>query len=179
MGARHEKGSARYAAVVAVCTLKRVRPAGVSPMLRRCSCTAFAVMLVGLPTAQAADETLMLACEGTKTETSRYGGDAERRKAISLSIIIDFAARTVTGFPDVEGLVRPVITDVSETTFRRLQRSDGHSLVQHEWDHQSRDRRCGGGFYELSEGRVWPDVDYKLRAEMQASATDVLREATE
>jgi hypothetical protein len=58
-----------------------------------------AVMLVGLPTAQAAETTLTLACEGTKTETSRYGGDAERRKAISLSIIINFAAQTVTGFP--------------------------------------------------------------------------------
>jgi len=34
-----------------------------------------------------------------------------------------------------------------------------------------------GGFYELSEGRVWPDVDYKLLAEMQASTTDVLMAA--
>jgi hypothetical protein len=37
-------------------------------MLRRCSrVIALAVMLVGLPTAQAADETLALRCEGTKT----------------------------------------------------------------------------------------------------------------
>jgi hypothetical protein len=82
-------------------------------------------------TAQAADETLMLACEGTKTETSRYGGDAERRKAISLSIIIDFAARTVTGFPDVEGLVRPVITDVSETTISFAGSSDPTATVSY------------------------------------------------
>jgi len=37
------------------------------PMLRRCSCViALAVMLVGLPTAQAADTTLTLACQGTE-----------------------------------------------------------------------------------------------------------------
>jgi hypothetical protein len=46
--------------------------AGVSsPMLRRCSCViALAVMLVGLPTAQAADTTLKLACQGTVTPAS-------------------------------------------------------------------------------------------------------------
>jgi hypothetical protein len=36
-----------------------------SGMLRRCSCIAFAVMLV--TTAQAADTTLTLACQGTVT----------------------------------------------------------------------------------------------------------------
>jgi hypothetical protein len=37
-------------------------------MLRRCSCViALAVMLVGLPTAQAADTVLTLACKGKET----------------------------------------------------------------------------------------------------------------
>jgi hypothetical protein len=73
-------------------------------------------MLVGLPTAQAADTTLTLACEGTKTETSRYGGYSERRKAVSLSITVNFAARTVTGFREEERLVELTIDDISETT---------------------------------------------------------------
>jgi hypothetical protein len=99
-------------------------------MFRRRSCIAFAVMLVS--TAHAADETLTLACEGTKTETSRYGGYSERREAISLGIIINFAARTVTGFPpDVEVLVRPVITDISETTISFTGSSDPTATVSY------------------------------------------------
>jgi hypothetical protein len=40
---------------------------GFFPMLRRCSCAiALAVMVVGLPTAQAADTTLTLACKVTE-----------------------------------------------------------------------------------------------------------------
>jgi hypothetical protein len=80
-------------------------------MFRRCSCIAFAVMLVS--TAQAADTTLTLACEGTKTET--FYGRSERRN-VSLSIIINFAARTVTGFREEERLVELTIDDISETT---------------------------------------------------------------
>jgi len=82
-------------------------------------------MVAGLSmTAQAAEPTgtLTLACEGTSTETSPHvlgsqrGADAERI-SISIGIIVDFAARTVTGFPLPPVLDRPaVIRDVTETT---------------------------------------------------------------
>src|SRR5262245_57452881 len=68
-------------------------------MLRACSCViALAVMLVGLPTAQAAEETLTLACQGTMTETS-FGqrGEAER---LSTGILVNFTDRTVKGLVD-------------------------------------------------------------------------------
>jgi hypothetical protein len=85
-------------------------------VLRTSACViALNAMLAGLSTAHAADETLTLSCEGTKTETWEYGGGSEERRAISLSIIINFAARTVTGFKErvVEELT---IDDASETT---------------------------------------------------------------
>lgn len=76
-----------------------------------------AVMLVGLSTA-CADKTLMLACEGTKTEGSR-GADrsyTERTEATSMSIVVNFAARTVTGFRQEERLLELTIGETSETT---------------------------------------------------------------
>jgi hypothetical protein len=73
---------------------------------------ALTAMVAG-STAHAADTTLTLACEGTKTET--FYGRSERRN-VSLSIIINFAARTVTGFREEERLVELTIDDISETT---------------------------------------------------------------
>jgi hypothetical protein len=61
-----------------------------SAMLRRCSCViGLAVMLVGLPAAQAADTTLTLACQGTTTETSKENAKPERH---SMGIIVNFTA---------------------------------------------------------------------------------------
>jgi hypothetical protein len=59
-------------------------------MLRRC--IALTVMLVGLSTAQAADETLTLACKGTVQR------NAMKSETVSVGIIINFTARTITGF---------------------------------------------------------------------------------
>src|SRR5262249_54475755 len=56
---------------------------------------ALAVMLVGLPAAQAADSILTLACKGTTTETSKENAKPEPH---SMGIIVNFTARTVTGF---------------------------------------------------------------------------------
>jgi hypothetical protein len=66
-------------------------------MLRRCSrVIALAVMLVGLPTAQAADTTLTLACKGTVTIKSsgplQYDPDP-----VSMGLIVNFMNRTVQG----------------------------------------------------------------------------------
>jgi hypothetical protein len=55
-------------------------------MLRRCSCViALAVMLVGLPTAQAADAVLTLACKGK--ETSGVGA-RKSSEVINIGIIV-------------------------------------------------------------------------------------------
>ena len=137
-------------------------------MVRHYSCViVLVVLLVGLPTAQAADTMLTLACEGTKTETSRYGDDAERKRAISLSIIINFAARTVTGFPDVVGLVRPLITDVSETTISFAGSSDPTATVSYSMS-GTIDRVTGaveGGYMSFPKegyGRTWT-TSYALK----------------
>jgi hypothetical protein len=67
-------------------------------MLRRCSCViGLAVMLVGLPTAQAADTTLMLACKGT--ETSGVGA-RKSSEVVNIGIIVDLQKKTVTGLSD-------------------------------------------------------------------------------
>ena len=102
-------------------------------MLRTCSCIIALAAMVAGPTAQAAEPrgTLMFACEGTKIETQPYGGDAEQRETISMGIIIDFAAGTVTGFRSEELLVRPVITDVSETTISFTGSSDPTATVSY------------------------------------------------
>jgi hypothetical protein len=62
-------------------------------MLRLCSCIiGLAVMLLGLPTAQAADTTLTLACKGTVQR------NAMKSEPVSMGIIVNFTARTITGF---------------------------------------------------------------------------------
>jgi hypothetical protein len=64
-------------------------------MRRACSSViALAVMLVGLPTAQAADTTLTLACEGTTTDKMKDAKPAP----ISMGIIVNFTKNTVQGF---------------------------------------------------------------------------------
>jgi hypothetical protein len=51
-------------------------------------------MLVALPTAQAADATLTLACQGTTTS----GLEDAKPEPISMGIIVNFTNRTVQGF---------------------------------------------------------------------------------
>jgi hypothetical protein len=57
---------------------------------------ALAVVLVGLPTAQAADTTLTLACQGTTTS----GLEDAKPEPISMGIIVNFAKKTVHDFDD-------------------------------------------------------------------------------
>src|SRR5439155_265466 len=67
----------------------------------------------GLVTAQAADTTLMLACKGTRT-FSMHGGTTktEMTEPISMGIIVNLTARTVTGLEE-----RPLtIQSVNEVT---------------------------------------------------------------
>jgi hypothetical protein len=62
-----------------------------------------AVMLVGLPTAQAADETLTLARQGTKTIRLMHIGRPDQRgppDPISIGIIVNLTKQTVTNLDD-------------------------------------------------------------------------------
>jgi hypothetical protein len=69
-------------------------------MLRRSLCTiGLPVALVALSSAQAVDTTLTLACQGTKTwrwELENHP-PLERTERISMGIIVNLTARTVTG----------------------------------------------------------------------------------
>ena len=63
-------------------------------MLRASACViALAAMVAALPmTVQAADETLTLACKGTVQR------NAMKSEPVSMGIIVNFTARTITGF---------------------------------------------------------------------------------
>jgi hypothetical protein len=72
------------------------------------------IAMIASPTAQAADTTLTLACEGTKTE--KVAGLPFESRNVSLSIIIDFARRTIDFGPQEHLPVELTINDLSETT---------------------------------------------------------------
>jgi hypothetical protein len=71
---------------------------------------ALTAMLVGLPTAQAADTTLTLACQGK--ETSGVGA-RKSSEVINIGIIVDFQKKAVVG---LEPTVPLTIDDITETT---------------------------------------------------------------
>jgi hypothetical protein len=76
---------------------------------------ALTAMVAG-PTAHAADTTLTLACQGTKTFRMEGGANPlESTEPISMGIIVDLTARTVTG---LDGQPPLTIESVKETTFR-------------------------------------------------------------
>jgi len=89
-------------------------------MLRRCSCViALAVMLVGLPSAQAADTTLTLACAGTSTLAVP---DAQP-EPYRMSIIFNFTTRIVQGinspaFPELNYPIKITGADDVAVAFR-------------------------------------------------------------
>jgi hypothetical protein len=85
-------------------------------MLRTCSRIIALTAMVAGPTAEAADTTLTLACQGTKTYTHFEGGGTPRRSQpdpISMGIIVNLTDRTVTGLEDEPPLT---IRSVNETT---------------------------------------------------------------
>jgi len=75
-------------------------------MLRTCSrmIALTAMVTCGLVTAQAADTTLTLACQGTTTA----GYEGAKPEPISMGIIVDFTNRTVQGFGDPSFMDYPV-----------------------------------------------------------------------
>src|SRR2546429_103422 len=92
-------------------------------MLRHASCIALAVVFVGRSTAQAADTTLTLACQGTVTVTPSV--DDAKPVPISESIILNFTTHTVRGFG-----YPTEITSTNDTTitFGGSDRSTGWSV---------------------------------------------------
>src|SRR5262249_4792603 len=94
---------------------------------------ALAPMLVGLSTAQAADTTLTLACQGTAPDISMPPGSTDitmptgKPEPTSMGIIINFTARSVAGldFPikitsSDEAMVFFEGSDDTERTFRNI-----------------------------------------------------------
>jgi hypothetical protein len=71
-----------------------------------------AMVTCGLVTAQVADTTLALACEGTVKEDIKLNPIP-----VSMGIIINFSDRTIKGF-GVPGIDTVEITSVTETSFR-------------------------------------------------------------
>src|SRR5262245_38604519 len=63
------------------------------PMLRTCW-RVIALTVVGLSTAQAADRTVTLACQGTVTVTSIDDAKAE---PVPMGLVVNFTTRTVQG----------------------------------------------------------------------------------
>jgi hypothetical protein len=59
--------------------------------------TLLALTVLSISTAQAAEGVLALACEGT-VETTYKTQPSDKPEPISMGIIVDFTARTVTGF---------------------------------------------------------------------------------
>jgi hypothetical protein len=75
-------------------------------------------MLVGLSTAQAADTTLTLACQGARKT------DDAKPEPISMSIIVNFTARIVTGFADDDHPVKIMRFDNVYISFSGSDKSD-------------------------------------------------------
>jgi hypothetical protein len=81
-------------------TLLQLDRLGFFPMLRPCSCVvALAMMLVGLSTAQAADTTLTLTCQGTEISKMGATDKGTQLELTPFGLIVNLTARTVEGFP--------------------------------------------------------------------------------
>jgi hypothetical protein len=90
--------------------LLRAGRLGSFPMLRHCSrVVALGVTLVGLPTTQAADTTLTLACQGT--ETSQWGSGPKSSEKVTIGIIVDLQKKTVTGLEPTTPVTIVTVTD--------------------------------------------------------------------
>jgi hypothetical protein len=127
---------------------------------------------LGLATAQAAEPTgtLTLACEGTTTQDT----EPDAKQPISMSLYIDFNARTVGGFGS--DATFPIgITDITETIITFNGGSKAGGKVYSFQIGGTIDRVTGAVEAVLWDGADGALVmDYELLAEMQANAADVL-----
>jgi len=103
--------------------------------------------------------TLTLACQGTKSETTPRIADEDQESSISVDIIIDFGARTVTGFPlpPVCDLDQLVIRNITENTIFFTGCSPSDLTVTYGFL-GTFDRKTGvvkAGFMSTGDGRTW------------------------
>ena len=86
-------------------------------------CTSIIALtaMVAIPTAQAADTTLTLACKGTKTHQSGAGTSSE---AINIGLIVDFQKKTIVGFRESDKLL-----DRNNNRFCRNRDPERHPTV--------------------------------------------------
>ena len=102
--------------------------------------------------------TLTLACKGEKIETTPRVAD-EDQSPISVDIVIDFKAQTVTGFPlpPVCELDQPVIRNITENTIFFTGCSPSDLTVTYGFL-GTFDRKTGAvkaGFMGTGDGRTW------------------------
>jgi len=121
-------------------------------MLRRRSCAiAFAVMLVGFPTTQAADTMLTLACKGTAT--SEWANARKSSEVINIGIIVDLQKKTLFGLEPTAPLT---IDSLTETT-TPFSGAAGNRLVNGILD------RVTGSLVASSGGANGPTVSHDLQ----------------
>jgi hypothetical protein len=124
-------------------------------MLRPCSCViALAVLLVALPTAQAADTVQTLACKGKETsKTSGGGGARTSSEVINIGIIVDLQKKTVVG---LEPTVPLTIDSVTETTI-------SFSGAQGDWNMSGILDRVTGSLIASSGRSNGPTISHDLQ----------------
>jgi len=131
-------------------------------MLRRSLCTiALPVVLVALPTAQAADTTLTLACQGTTTETSKENAKPEPH---SMRIIVNFTARTVTGFtyPGADFPVKVTAWDDLHIMFAGSS-NNGSWRIDGSIDRVTGDTAVTSAWQNLTTREVTSSTEYTLK----------------
>jgi hypothetical protein len=158
---RHQRARAAPSNRGTLCLgLDRLEP---SLMLRTCSrVIAFVVMVACvLVTAQAADTVLTLPCKGTTTETSKENAKPEPH---SQGIIVNFTARTVTGFAYPGADIRVTVSawDDLHIMFAGSNK-DSSWTIDGSIDRVTGDTAVTSMWFNLKTGEVSSSTDYTLK----------------
>jgi len=119
------------------------------------------MLTYGLVTAQAADTTLALACQGTTTETSKEDAKPEPH---SQGIIVNFTARTVTGFtyPGAAFPVKVTAWDDLHIMFEGSNK-DGSWSIGGSIDRVTGDTAVTSTWQNPTTGKVSSSTEYALK----------------
>jgi hypothetical protein len=109
------------------------------------------------PTAQAAETTLTLACQGTATFIT-VNDAMPKPEPLSMGIIVNFAARTVTGFVEGDFPVTITAFDDLHISFSGSRGNGNYSTIEGSMDRVTGDVEAGWTTWELTR-----DLKYNLR----------------
>jgi len=112
-------------------------------------------------TAQAADSTLTLACQGTTTDTTKEDAKPE---PVSMGIIVNFTARTVTGFtyPGADFPVTITSFDDVHILFSGSNKSDSWSILG-SIDRVTGDTAATSEMRNPATGKITSFTEYALK----------------